>query len=145
MEGNIKGELQTNGMIAIRQGDSTVTIHRLKMEGFIQDLGLAKCRATQLKPEKIIAVLKNECMACYELAVQVHSCYLSNPREKVDRNFHNAFQFVDLWLANKIQVAVKGKDFYLNAFRIIEKCIFDRSIKSCCNEISFVNTYVFFF
>ena len=53
MEGNIKGELQINGMIAIRQGDSTVTIHRLKMEGFIQDLGLAKCRATQLKPEKI--------------------------------------------------------------------------------------------
>ena len=174
MEGKIKGELQTNGMIAIRQGDSTVTIHRLKMEEFIQDLGLVKCRATQLKPEKIridelsyqpeklytesllelfskaiaeeiIAVLKNECMACYELAVQVHSCYLSNPREKVDRNFDNAFQFVDLWLANKIQVAVKGKDFYLNAFRIIEKCIFDRSIKSCCNEISFVNTYVFFF
>ena len=40
-------------MIAIHQGDSTVMIHPLKMRGFIQDLGLAKRRATQLKPEKI--------------------------------------------------------------------------------------------
>ena len=40
-------------MITIHQRDSAVTIHPLKMQGFIQDLGLAKCRATQLKPEKI--------------------------------------------------------------------------------------------
>ena len=30
-----------------------MTIHLLKICGFIQDLGLAKLRATQLKPEKI--------------------------------------------------------------------------------------------
>ena len=41
MEGNIKLKVQTNGMIAIHQGDSTVTIYPLKMRGFIQDLGLA--------------------------------------------------------------------------------------------------------
>ena len=98
MEGNIKVKVQTNGMIAIHQGDSTVMIHLLKMRRFIQDLGLAKCRATQLKPEKIrinelsyqpeklyteallevlkkaIAeeintTLKNECMACFDPAV----------------------------------------------------------------------------
>ena len=109
MEGNIK--VQTNGMIAIHQGDSTVTIHPLKMSRFIEDLGLAKRRATQLKPEKIRidelsyqpeklyararlevlskaieeeinTTLENEYMACYNPAVQVHSCYLNNPREK---------------------------------------------------------------
>ena len=36
--------------------------------------------------------LKNECMACYDPVVQVHSCSLKNPREKVDRNFDDAFQ-----------------------------------------------------
>ena len=53
MEGNIKVKVQTNGMIAIHQGDSTVTIHPVKMRGLIQDLRLAKRRATQLKPENI--------------------------------------------------------------------------------------------
>ena len=53
MEGNINVKVQTNGMIAIHPGDSTVMIHPLKMRGFIQDLSLAKRRATQLKPEKI--------------------------------------------------------------------------------------------
>ena len=53
MEGNIKVKVETNGMIAIHQGDSTVTIHPLKMRRFIQDLGFAKHRVTQLKPEKI--------------------------------------------------------------------------------------------
>ena len=53
MEGNIKVKVQTNGMTVIHQGDSTVMIHPLKMRGFIQDLELAKRRATQLKPEKI--------------------------------------------------------------------------------------------
>ena len=40
-------------MIAIHQGNPTVTIHPLKIRGFIQDLELAISRATQLKPEKI--------------------------------------------------------------------------------------------
>ena len=46
-------KFQTNGMIAIYQEDSTVMIHPLKMDGLIQDMGLGKCRATQLKREKI--------------------------------------------------------------------------------------------
>ena len=41
-------------MIAIHQEDSTVTIHPLRMRRFIQDLGIVKRRATQLKPEKIL-------------------------------------------------------------------------------------------
>ena len=53
MEDNIKVKVQTKGMIAIYQGDSAVTTHPLKMRGFIQDLGLTKRWATQLKPEKI--------------------------------------------------------------------------------------------
>ena len=60
-------------------------------------------------------------MSCFDSAVQVHFCYPDNPWEKVDRNFDNAFQLVDLQLANettfektksKIQVAVKDKDLY---------------------------------
>ena len=42
MERNIKSKVQTNSMIAIHQGGSTVMIHPLKMCWFIQDLGLAK-------------------------------------------------------------------------------------------------------
>ena len=53
MEGNIKVKVQTNGMNTIYQRNSTVMIHPLKMPGFKQDLVLAKCRATQLKSEKI--------------------------------------------------------------------------------------------
>ena len=53
MVGNIKVKIQTNIMISIQQGDSTVRIHPLKMRGFIQDLGLANAGAMQLKPEKI--------------------------------------------------------------------------------------------
>ena len=121
--------VQTNDMIAIHQGDSTVTIHPLKMHRFTQGLGLAKCRATQIKldkiridklsyqPEKLYTeallevlskavteeinpVLINECMACYKPAVQVHSCYLTDPQEKVEPKFDNAFQLVNLLLAN---------------------------------------------
>ena len=121
MDGNIKVKVQINGMIVIHQKDSTVTAHPLKRRGFIQDLRLAKRRTTQLKPEKIRidelshqpeklytealldvlsktsaeeinTTLKNEFMACYDPAVQVHSCYLNKPREKVDHNFDNAFQ-----------------------------------------------------
>ena len=104
MEGNIKVKVQTNGMITIYLRDSTVTIHPPKMRGFMQDLGLAKRRAKQLKPEKsridqlsyqpeklhaetllevlskaiveeINTTLKNECRTCYDPAVKVHSCY----------------------------------------------------------------------
>ena len=50
MEANIKMKVQANDMIAIHQEDSAVTIHPLKMRGFIQDLGLTERRATQLKP-----------------------------------------------------------------------------------------------
>ena len=137
------------------------------MRGFIQDLGLAKRRDTQLIPEKIridelsyqprklytealldvlnktIAeeintTLKNECMACYDPVVQVHSSYLNKPRETVDRNFDNAFQFVDLWLANetifektkdKIQVAVKDKDFYLTCSDLLRNVFFMDRLK----------------
>ena len=150
MEGNIS-ESSNQWHDCHSSGDSTVTIHPPKMRGFIQDLGLVKRSATWLKPEKfpinelsyqseklyteallevlsksnaeeINTTLKNECMACYDSAVQVHSCYLNNPRKKVDRNFDNAFQLVDLSLANEtrfektkdnIQVAGKDKDLYL--------------------------------
>ena len=172
-------------MIAIHHEHSTLTIHPLKTRGFMQDLGLAKHRATQLKQEKIridelsyqpeklyteallevlsksIAeetntTLKNKCMLCFDPVVQVHCCYLNNPLGKVDRNFDNAFQLVDLWFANettfkktkdKIQVALKDKDLSskINALMLIKKYIFHGSIKSCCYEISFVDTKFFSF
>ena len=93
--------------------------------------------------------LKNEFMACYDLIVQVHCCYLNNPREKVDRNFDNEIQLVDLWSANemtfekmkdKISGGSQRQESLFNAFRLIEKCIFHGSMESCCNEISFANT-----
>ena len=167
MEGNIKVKVQINGLTANQQGDSTVTIHPLNMRGFTQDLGLAKRKATQLKPEKIRidelsyqpekfhtkalpdvlsqatseeinTALKDECMVCFDPAVQVHSCYLNNQREKVDRNFDNAFQLVDLWLANettfaktkdKIQVAVKDKDLYLTRYNLLRNVFFMDRLK----------------
>ena len=48
----IKVNVQTNDMITIHHAHSKVTIHHLKIHGFIQDLGLVKRRVTQLKPEK---------------------------------------------------------------------------------------------
>ena len=47
--------------------------------------------------EEINKAFKNECMMYFDLGMQVHSRYLNNLREKVDRNFDNAFQLVDLW------------------------------------------------
>ena len=173
MEGNIQVKVQTNDMIVIHYGDSTVTIHPLKIRRFIQDLGLAKRRATQLKPEKIqidelsyqpeklytealldvlcktIAeeintTLKNECMACYDPAVQVHSCYLNNPWEKVDRNFDNLFRLVDLWLANettfektkdKIQVAIQDKDLYLTRSDLSRNVLFMDRLKTAVMKL----------
>ena len=98
MEDNIKVKVQSNDMITIHQEVSIRIIHSLNMCRFIQDLGLAKRRATQLKPQKIRidelssqpeklyteallevlskviaeeikAALKNEYITCYELAV----------------------------------------------------------------------------
>ena len=51
---------------------------------------------TEVIAEEIITTLRNEYMACYDLAVQVIYCYLNNPRDKLGRNFYNAFQLVDL-------------------------------------------------
>ena len=84
-------------------------------------IGIGKRRATQLKPEKIRidelssqleklyteallevlnkaiaeeinADLENDCMVCYEPAMQIHSRCLSDPRESVDHNFDNALR-----------------------------------------------------
>ena len=83
--------------------------------------------------------LKNECMACYEPAVQVHYCYLRDPREKVDRNFDNKFQFMGLCLANKtafekpkdkIQLAVKDKDLYLSRSDLLRNAFFMDRLKA---------------
>ena len=155
MEGYIKMKVQTNSMIIIYQGYSTVTIHPLKMRRFIQDLGLAKRRATQLKSEEIQIdelfyqrkklyteinmTLKNECIACYDPAVQAHSYYLNKSWEKVDHNFENAFQLVDLWLANetafektkdKIQVAVKNDGLYLTRSDLLRNLFFMDRLKA---------------
>ena len=65
--------------------------------------------------------------------MQLYSCYLNNKREKVGRNFDNAFQLVDLWLANettfektkdKIQMAVKEKDLYLTCSNLLRNVFF---------------------
>ena len=124
MEGNIKVKIQTSDMIAIHQGDFTVTIHTQRMCGFIQELALAKRRDTQLKPEKIrtdelsnqteklyteallevlskavaeeINGLKKQIYGVLCPAMQVHPCYLSNPQGKIDHNFDNTLKLVDL-------------------------------------------------
>ena len=137
------------------------------------DLGLAKYRATELKPEKIwtdeisyqpeklytevllefsskaiseenYATFKNECVACYEPAEQLHSCYLSNPQERVDHNFDKVFQLVDFWLANETAFE-KMKDKvqnYLTCSDLLKIVFFMDRLKAA--EISFVNTHVFF-
>ena len=136
------------------------------MRGFLQDLGLAKpekIRIDELScvPEKLYAealldvlskviaeeinkTLKNECMACYDLAVQVHSCNLNNPREKVDPNFDIAFQLEDFWSANemifgktkdKIQVAVKGKDLYLTRSDLLRNIFFMDRLKAAIMKL----------
>ena len=146
-------------MITIHQGDSTVTIHPLKMRGFIQDLGLAKHRATQLKPEKIridglfyqpeklytealLEVLsksiaeevnttfKNECMVSFDHATIVHSCYLNNPREKVDRNFDNAFQLVDLWFASETTLEKTKDKIHLTRSDLLRNVFFMDRLKA---------------
>ena len=83
-------------------------------------------------------------MACFDPAVQVHSCYLNNPREKVDRNFDNAFQLADLWLANemtfektkdKIQVAIKDKDLYLTRSGLLGNVFFMDRLKAALMKL----------
>ena len=83
-------------------------------------------------------------MACFYPAVQVHPCYLKNPREKVDRNFDNAFQLVGLWLANKttfektkdkIHVAVKDKDLHLMRSDLLRNVFFMDRLKAAVMKL----------
>ena len=83
-------------------------------------------------------------MACYDPAVQVHSCYLNNPRENVDRNSDNAFQLVDLWFANEttfektkdeIQVTVKDNDLCLTRSNLLRNVFFTDRLKAAVMEI----------
>ena len=102
-------------------------------------------------------------MSCYDPAVQVHSWYLNNPREKVDRNFDNAFQLVDLWSANemtfektkyKIQVAVKDKDLYLTRSNLLRNVFLMNRLKAAVMKLvlqihrffslNFLSIYLFF-
>ena len=81
---------------------------------------------------------------CYDPAKHIHSCYLNNPREKLDRNFDNAFQLVDLWLANepafektkdKIQVDVKDKDLYLTRSDLLKNVFFMEQLKAAVMKL----------
>ena len=78
-------------------------------------------------------------MACFDPAVQVHSCYLNNPQEKIHRNFDNTLELVDLWLANettfeetkdKIKVAAKDKDLYLTRSDLLRDVFFMDPLKA---------------
>ena len=77
-------------------------------------------------------------MACYDPAVQVHFCYLNNPRGKVDRNFDNSLQLEDLWSANeatyktkdKMLVAVKDKYLYLTRSELLRNVFFMDRLKT---------------
>ena len=83
-------------------------------------------------------------MACYDPAVQVNSCYLDNKWEKLDRNFDNAFQLADLWLANetvfektkdKIQMAVKDKYLYLTRSDLLRNAFFMDRLKAAAMKL----------
>ena len=78
-------------------------------------------------------------MACFDPAAQVHSCYLNNPQGKVDRNFDNTFQLVDLWSDNEMtfektkdetQVVVKEKDLYLTRSDLLRNVFFMDRLKA---------------
>ena len=69
-------------------------------------------------------------MACCDPAVQVHSCYLNNPWEKVE--------FMDLWSINemtfektqdKIQMAVKEKYLHLTHSDLLRNVFFMDRLK----------------
>ena len=81
---------------------------------------------------------------CFDLGMQVHSRYLNNPREKVDRNFDNVFQLVDLWLANetiftemkdKIQVAIKNKNLSLTHLDLLRNEFFMDRFKAAVMKL----------
>ena len=83
-------------------------------------------------------------MASYDSAMQVHFCYVNNPREKLDCNFDNAFQLVDLWSANemlfekikdKIQVAIKDKDLYLTRSDLLRNVFFMDLMKAAIMKL----------
>ena len=83
-------------------------------------------------------------MMCFDLGMQVHSRYLNNPREKVDRNFDNVFQLVDLWLANetiftemkdKIQVAIKNKNLSLTHLDLLRNEFFMDRFKAAVMKL----------
>ena len=90
--------------------------------------------------EGINTIFKNECTACYDLVVQVHSFYLNKPREKnIYLNFDNAFQLVDLRSANEVtfdktkdktQITVKDKDFYLTRSDLLRNAFFMDRLKA---------------
>ena len=77
MKCTIKEKLQTNGMIVIHQGYSTVKIHTLKMCGFMQDMVLTKHWARQLKPEKI---------RISELSYQLEKLYIETLLEVLSKS-----------------------------------------------------------
>ena len=76
--------------------------------------------------------------------IKVHSCNLNNPQEKVDLNFDNVFQLVDLWLANettfektkdKIQEAVKDKNLYLTCSDLLRNVFFTDRLKAAVMKL----------
>ena len=74
-------------------------------------------------------------MACYDRALQVRSCYLNNPREKVDRNFDNTFIRFEK-TKDKILVAVKDKDLYLTRSDLLKNVFFmDQSSKAALMKL----------
>ena len=82
---------------------------------------------------------KSECIARFDPAVQVHSCYLNNPREKMDLWLATETTFEEM--KDKIQVLVKDKDLYLKRSDLLRNVFL---MKNCFNEISFVNIKDFF-
>ena len=76
--------------------------------------------------------------------IKVQSCNLNDPQEKVDLNFDNVFQLVDLWLANetifektkgKIQVAVKDKNLYLTCSDLLRNVFFMDRLKAAVMKL----------
>ena len=76
--------------------------------------------------------------------IKVHSCNLNDPQEKVDLNFDNVFQLVDLWLANettfektkgKIQVAVKDRNLYLTCSDLLRNVFFMDRLKAAVMKL----------
>ena len=94
--------------------------------------------------EEVNTILKNECMACFDPALQVQCCYLSNPWKNVDCNFDDAFQLADLWSDNemtfektkdKIDVAVKDKDLFLTRSDLLRNVFFMDRLKAAVMKL----------